>query len=122
MLLRPLLLRLQALFATLVASRFETDALLTFSEQKADLIRQAGALEQEGLPDVAAELRQRAEQLTTENPLSLAVPALNLLSQDSGSEATRARPALPAADDSESTEDSPVTRPRRRRRTPSRSS
>jgi hypothetical protein len=68
--------RLKALFVTNVALDFEYALAARHAERKVELLRQAGAYEQEGLPEVATELRQRAAELDLRRPLASVLPSL----------------------------------------------
>ena len=74
-LFRALSRRLYALFATHVALDFEQQFLLQQSERKADLLQKAQELEEQGLTDLAEELREQARNLSLERPLSSVLPA-----------------------------------------------
>lgn len=67
--------RLYALFTTHVALDFEKQFLLLQSERKADLLQKAQELEEQGLTELAEELRGQSEHLSLERPLSSVLPA-----------------------------------------------
>jgi hypothetical protein len=75
-LFRALSRRLYALFTTHVALDFEKQFLLHQSERKAELLQKAQELEEQGLTELAEELREQAENLSLERPLSSVLPAI----------------------------------------------
>jgi hypothetical protein len=77
--LRPLVDRLKALFATSAALDLEPELLARAAERKAELLRQAERYEAEGLPTVAAELRQHAQDNLLQRPLAGVLPAIEHL-------------------------------------------
>lgn len=74
-LFRALSRRLYALFTTHVALDFEKQFLLLQSERKADLLQKAQELDEQGLTELAEELREQAENLSLDRPLSSVLPA-----------------------------------------------
>lgn len=71
--------RVAALFATHVALDYEQQFLLHQSDRKVELIRKAQELEERGLHDLAVELREQADQLSLQRPLSSVLPATDEL-------------------------------------------
>ncbi|MCA9048842.1 MAG: hypothetical protein KDA89_08955 [Planctomycetaceae bacterium] len=67
--------RLNALLATHVALNFEQQLLLHHSDRKADLLRRARQLDDDGLSNLATELREHAGQLSLQRPLGAVLPA-----------------------------------------------
>ena len=67
--------RIGALFATHVALDFEQQLLLHHSDRKADLLRRARQLEDDDLPELAAELRDQADRMSVQRPLASVLPA-----------------------------------------------
>jgi hypothetical protein len=63
--------RIKALLLSEATLDLEAQALVRHAERKADLYRRAAALEAEGLPTVADELRRQAETLNPQEPLGL---------------------------------------------------
>lgn len=68
--------RLRALFVTTVALDFESEFASRDAERKAALLRQAAAYEKDGLPEVAAELRQRVADMDIRSPLARVLPSI----------------------------------------------
>ena len=68
--------RLKALFAADVGLDFEAQFVARDAERKAELLRQAGRYEGEGLHAVAQELRRRAEGISLQQPLASVLPCL----------------------------------------------
>lgn len=75
-LFRALADRLKALFVVDVGLDFEADFVARDAERKAALLRQAACYQNEGLAEVAHELRQRAEAISSQRPLDSILPAL----------------------------------------------
>ena len=75
-LFRALTDRVKALFIANVALDLEGQFASRAAERKAELLREAQSYEQEGLPIVAQELRQRAESIDIQKPLACALPSL----------------------------------------------
>jgi len=75
-LFRALSERLFALFATHVALDFEQQFVLHHSDRKVDLIRKAQELEEQGLHELASELRDQADSLSQQRPLASVLPAV----------------------------------------------
>jgi hypothetical protein len=78
-LFRALSERVKALFITTAALDFEADLLARDAERKAELLRQAGRYEEEGLHAVAEPLRRQAEALSLQRPLAGVLPAVDHL-------------------------------------------
>jgi len=74
-LFRSLTARLTALFITHVALDFEQQLLVHQSDRKAALLNKARELEQQGLDDLAAELREQCDSLSLQRPLASVLPA-----------------------------------------------
>jgi hypothetical protein len=74
-LFRALSRRLYALFTTHLALDFEQQFLLQQSDRKADLLQKAQDLEEQGLTELAEELREQTKNLSLERPLSSVLPA-----------------------------------------------
>ena len=74
-LFRALSRRLYALFTTHIALDFEQQFLAQQSDRKVELLRKAQDLEEQGLTDLADELREQIERLSLERPLSSVLPA-----------------------------------------------
>ena len=68
--------RLKALFVANVALDFESELAARHADRKAGLLRQAADFEKENLPEVAAELRQRAAELDLRQPLASILPSI----------------------------------------------
>ncbi|MGE3806355.1 MAG: hypothetical protein AB7K24_16930 [Gemmataceae bacterium] len=68
--------RLKALFVANVALDFESEFAARHADRKAELLRQAMDFEQENLPEVAVELRQRAADLDIQKPLASVLPSI----------------------------------------------
>jgi hypothetical protein len=81
-LFRALIDRLKALFATAAAQELEAEFLVRHAEQKADLLRRAAHYDKQGLPALAAELRQQAECFSIRQPLATVLPAIAHLHAD----------------------------------------
>jgi hypothetical protein len=75
-LFRAVVDRLKLLLATAAAQEVEADFLTREAERNAELMRQAGRYDAEGLADVAQQLRRQTEDLSTEQPLGVVLPAL----------------------------------------------
>ncbi len=75
-LFRAVLDRLKALLVTSAALELEADALARHAQRKAELLRLAEQYESEKLHAVAQELRQHAENLDLQQPLSGVVNTL----------------------------------------------
>lgn len=75
-LFRVLADRVKALFIANAALDFEGQFASRAAERKAELLREAQTYEQEGLPIVAQELRQRAEAIDIQKPLACVLPSL----------------------------------------------
>jgi hypothetical protein len=74
-LFRALSRRLYALFTTHIALDFEKQFLLHQSDRKAELLQKAQELEEQGFTELAEELREQAEHLSLERPLSSVLSA-----------------------------------------------
>jgi len=81
-LFRAIIERIKLMFATAAAQELEADFVAANAERKAALLREANRFESEGLPTVAAELRQRAEALDQSRPLASVLPLVEFLGQD----------------------------------------
>ncbi len=93
--------RVAAMFATHVALDYEKQFLLHQNDRKADLLRKAQQLEEQGLHDLAVELREQVDQLSLQRPLASVLPATEefqgrSLTRDSVT-STHKSPALPAS-------------------------
>lgn len=75
-LFRVLADRLKALFVADVGLDFEAQFAARDAERKAALLRQAACYQNEGLTEVASELRQHAEAISYQRPLDSILPAL----------------------------------------------
>jgi hypothetical protein len=75
-LFRTLADRLKALFVADVGLDFEAPFAARDAQRKAELLRQAASYQDEGLGEVANELRRRAEALSDQRPLDSVLPAL----------------------------------------------
>jgi hypothetical protein len=73
-LFRAIIERIKLMFATAAAQELEADFVAANAERKAALLRESNRYESEGLPTVAAELRQRAEALDPSRPLTSVLP------------------------------------------------
>jgi len=73
---RTLIDRLKTLFATTAAQELEAEVLAQDAERRAELLRQADRYEQEGLPSIALQLRQRVAQLDVQRPLAQVLPVM----------------------------------------------
>jgi hypothetical protein len=71
--------RVKALFITNAALDFEAQFVSRDAERKAELLRQAAQYEKEGLHIIAQELRERAEQISLEQPLATVLPSIEHL-------------------------------------------
>jgi hypothetical protein len=69
-LLQAFIARIKALLTLAASWALEADVLLCHAEIKAELLRQAQRYEDEGLEGLANELRQHAEELGLQRPLS----------------------------------------------------
>src|SRR5262249_28064519 len=99
-LFRALAARVKALFAADAALEFEAEFLARAAARKAELLRQAGRYEEEGLGGIALHLRQLAEELSEQRPLAGVLPALgHLIGPDAADALLPDRPAgeLPPA-------------------------
>ena len=67
--------QLRALFLTEVGLGFEAQFLTREAERKADLLRKANQYDEEGFPEIAETLRERAGQISIERPLASVCPA-----------------------------------------------
>ena len=85
---RALSRRLYSLFATHVALDFEREFLLQQTDRKADLLRKAQELEEQGLSELAEELREQTRNLSVERPLSSVMPALEEFRSESANSRT----------------------------------
>ncbi|MEK6233593.1 MAG: hypothetical protein N2C14_02690 [Planctomycetales bacterium] len=85
--------RLQALFISVLAADFETQAVSLEAERKAELLRQAEAFRRDGLDDLADELIQQAQRITLAEPLSKSLSAVEGWRDAKTTEV----PALPAS-------------------------
>jgi len=99
-LFRVLGARLKALFVANVALDFESEFAAASAERKAGLLRQAADYERDGLPEVAAELRQRAAEIDFRKPLASVLPSLEHWRQHDAEErrhlgAPARQPSLP---------------------------
>jgi len=63
--------RFVGVVSTLFASRFETLAALEHAEQQNELEERARQFEDEGKPNLAAALRSRAAEISTESPAAM---------------------------------------------------
>jgi hypothetical protein len=88
-LFRAFIDRIKLLFATAAASELEADFLSRDAERRADLLRQASRYEGEGLPSIAARLRDQAEATAADRPAGSVLPALGHWQGESNT------PALP---------------------------
>lgn len=68
--------RLKALFVANVGLDLEAQLLTRQAERKAELLRQAARYDEEGLKGVASELREQANALSVQRPLSSVQPAV----------------------------------------------
>ena len=94
--IRSLIDRLKALFATTAALEFEAEFLIQSAERKAELLRLADRSDAEGLPTVAQELRQDAQNLNIHKPLAVVLSAVDHLQVDhTGEAALPLKPANP---------------------------
>ena len=82
-LFRTFIDRIKLLFATAAASELEADFLARDAERRADLLRQASRYEGEGLPGIAARLRDQAEATAADRPAGSVLPALGHWQGDS---------------------------------------
>jgi len=98
---RAISTRLKALFVSDVALDFEAEFVARQADRKAELLRKADALANEGLESVAADLRQRAETLSLDKPLASVSAAIAELGHQAANDAIRPRLDA-AADDSPS--------------------
>jgi hypothetical protein len=85
-----LLARFKALFVTYVVLDLEADLIAACAKRKAELLRQAKQYEQEGLTNVAEQLRLHAESLSPDEPLGSVLTIIAHLQAD------QAEPAKPA--------------------------
>jgi hypothetical protein len=69
-LLQAIIARIKALLAMAASWALEADVLLCHAEIKAELLRQAQRYEDEGLTSLASELRQRAEEIGLQRPMT----------------------------------------------------
>lgn len=92
--------RLKALFLTDVALDLEAEFLTRDAERKAHLLQRAAKYEEEGLPEVAEELRSQALTIQSEQPLARVVPTIAHLQ-------TELPPTLSALELSEPAEEQP---------------
>jgi len=69
--------RLKVVFTAHAALDIEAEMVARHIERKAALLRQAHQLEQEGLTDLAAELRQSAGRMDPRRPAESVMPILN---------------------------------------------
>jgi hypothetical protein len=76
---RAVLERSTALFATGAALELEAECLARNAERQAELLRLADRYAAEGLAEVAARLRRQAEEVRPERPLAGVLPALSHL-------------------------------------------
>jgi len=76
-LFRALTDRLKAMFIADVATDFEAQLLARAAERKAELLRQAQRYDDEGLKSIAQHVRQQAEGLDIQRPLSSVLPAID---------------------------------------------
>jgi hypothetical protein len=81
-LLQAIIARIKALLAMAASWALEADVLLCHAEIKAELLRQAQRYEDEGLTSLANELRQRAEEIDLQRPLTSMPVADNLTPSD----------------------------------------
>lgn len=66
------------------ANQVETDLARKTGEQKAELHRQAKQYEEEGLGELAAELREKARQLDVARPLAVVLPGTGYVLGEGG--------------------------------------
>jgi hypothetical protein len=99
---RPLIERVQALFAVSAAQELEADLLLRDAERRAELLRQADRYDAEGLHGIAGHLRQQAEALSLQQPIASVLPAVEHLAGSPDNRATPALTALPEDHQSDS--------------------
>jgi len=95
---RAISARLKALFVSDAALDFEAEFVARQADRKAELLRKADELENEGLESVAAELRQRAETLSLDKPLASVSAAIAELGDQAANGAIRPRLDVAAAD------------------------
>lgn len=105
--------RLKAIFTAHAALELEAEVIARHVERKAALLKQATKLEEEGLKDLAAELRQHAggldprrpaeavlpmltQNTTTPRPSCGPIPAVNGVAPPASNPATNGTPAVPA--------------------------
>ncbi len=81
-LIQKLAERFVALFGRMFASRVETMVLLQEMADQEAIEQQVKELESAGLPQLAEQLRTRAQALSSDNPASLALPAVRNIAQD----------------------------------------
>lgn len=105
-LIQKLAERFVALFGRLFASRVETMVLLQEMADQEAIEQQVKELESAGLPQLAEQLRSRALALSSDNPASLALPAVRNIAQDDFS-------SLPAALTPNASDTTPTSTSRR---------
>lgn len=88
--------RLAALLATHVVLNYEQQLLRHHSDRKAELLRQARQLEDEGWPELATELREQVDQLSLERLLAATPSSTDELFGHLSNESTAAPPETTA--------------------------
>jgi len=102
---RALMDRFKLLFMTQTVLELQADVIVACADRKADLFRRAERFEEEGLPDIAAYLRQQAEALSTEKPLASVLAVAEHLQSEAPKSPT---PVLSAVIPSDSNADTPT--------------
>lgn len=87
--------RLKALFVANVALDFESEFASRNAERKALLLQQATEYEKSGLPEVASELRQRADEIDIQKPLASILPSIEHWQAHDNHPVKPTKPALP---------------------------
>jgi hypothetical protein len=112
-LLQAIIARIKALLAMAASWALEADVLLCHAEIKADLLRQAQRYEDEGLTILANELRQRAEEIDLQRPMTGMSVADTLTA---GATQTTSDAIAPAALPETTPEDNTPRKPARKQR------
>jgi hypothetical protein len=89
--------RLKVIFTAHAALELEAELILSHIERRANLLRSAAKLEEEGFTDLANDLRRHAGEMDTNRPADKVLTVLPALSNCNGHEAEGHTPTTPPA-------------------------